>query len=167
MSFHINHKKWTEYLEPENCPICKSEPMPEGMEDIFEMSYTWLSSEPKECIKGACHVISKVHAIELFDLSDNELFNFMSEVCIYAEALKNVTKAIKINYEIHGNTIPHLHLHLYPRYLDDPYPNQAINYQNKSDSIYAPGEYDEFIDNLRQEIYAQIKDILYSLREKD
>jgi diadenosine tetraphosphate (Ap4A) HIT family hydrolase len=22
---------------------------------------------------------------------------------------------VKLNYEIHGNTIPHLHMHLYPR----------------------------------------------------
>jgi diadenosine tetraphosphate (Ap4A) HIT family hydrolase len=27
---------------------------------------------------------------------------------------------IKMNYEIHGNTLPHLHLHLFPRHPDDP-----------------------------------------------
>jgi diadenosine tetraphosphate (Ap4A) HIT family hydrolase len=29
--------------------------------------------------------------------------------------------AIKMNYGIHGNVIPHLHLHLWPRFVDDPY----------------------------------------------
>lgn len=158
MSFHINQKKWTEYLDSKNCPICKNEPMPEGMEDVYELENSWLNSEPKECIKGACHVIAKIHAIELYDLSDEQLLGFMKEVSIYAHALKNVTNAVKINYEIHGNTIPHLHLHLYPRYLDDPYPNQAINYQNKSDAIYAEGEYEKFVSNIKQEIAKLLKE---------
>lgn len=31
-----------------------------------------------------------------------------------------------MNYEIHGNTIPHLHMHLYPRYAGDPYEGRPI-----------------------------------------
>jgi diadenosine tetraphosphate (Ap4A) HIT family hydrolase len=26
-----------------------------------------------------------------------------------------------MNYEIHGNTLPHLYLHLFPRHSDDPF----------------------------------------------
>jgi diadenosine tetraphosphate (Ap4A) HIT family hydrolase len=32
-----------------------------------------------------------------------------------------------MNYEIHGNTLPHLHLHLYPRQPDDPYVGRPID----------------------------------------
>ncbi len=152
MSFHSNYEKWSLQLDSDNCPICKSEPMPEGMEDVYELQYTWLDSEPKECIKGACHVISKIHAIELYDLSDEELWGFMKEVSIYAKALKKVTKAVKINYEIHGNSCPHLHVHLYPRYLDDPYPGIPIDYNNKNEDIYSKGEYSKFIKELKDEI---------------
>jgi diadenosine tetraphosphate (Ap4A) HIT family hydrolase len=31
-----------------------------------------------------------------------------------------------MNYEIHGNTIPHLHMHLFPRSADDPYVGYVI-----------------------------------------
>ena len=32
-----------------------------------------------------------------------------------------------MNYEIHGNTIPHLHLHLYPRTAEGPFVGQPID----------------------------------------
>ena len=38
-----------------------------------------------------------------------------------ARALAELTGTAKMNYGIHGNVIPHLHLHLWPRYRDDPY----------------------------------------------
>ncbi|NHJ49564.1 MAG: HIT family protein [Asgard group archaeon] len=152
MSFHTNLEKWRSYLKTENCPICKNDPMPEGMEDVFELEYTWLNAEPKECIYGACHVIAKKHAIEIYDLSDKELLGFMKEVALYAKALKEVTNAIKINYEIHGNTIPHLHVHLYPRYIDDPHANRPIDTYNKNDQVYSEGEYENFIQKLKQTI---------------
>ena len=38
-----------------------------------------------------------------------------------ARALAEFTGAVKMNYGIHVNVIPHLHLHLWPRYTDDPY----------------------------------------------
>jgi diadenosine tetraphosphate (Ap4A) HIT family hydrolase len=32
-----------------------------------------------------------------------------------------------MNYEIHGNTIPHLHVHLFLRYKGDPFEGGPIN----------------------------------------
>jgi diadenosine tetraphosphate (Ap4A) HIT family hydrolase len=31
-----------------------------------------------------------------------------------------------MNYEVHGNTIPHLHMHLFPRQPDDVYVGYVI-----------------------------------------
>ena len=126
--------------------------MPEGMADIIELPYTWLDAEPIECLKGACHVTAKFHAIELYEFNDEQLLGIMKEVQLYAKALKNVTNAVKINYEIHGNTIPHFHIHLYPRYMEDPFPGQAIDYNKKNSNLYKDGEFDEFVKNMRKEL---------------
>lgn len=152
MSFHIKYERWKNWADPQNCPVCKQLPMPEGMVDIVELPASWLSAEPVECLKGACHLTAKRHVVELFELTDDETLDLMRDLKLCSRALKTVTNAVKINYEIHGNTLPHLHIHLYPRYMDDPFPNQAINpYQKRSD-LYGDGEFDQFVAQMRQEI---------------
>lgn len=46
-----------------------------------------------------------------------------------ARVLKTLFSPTKLNYEIHGNTIPHLHLHLFPRYAADPYVGGPIDFR--------------------------------------
>src|SRR5206468_7912442 len=68
----------------------------------------------------AC-VVSKAHVVEPYDLPADLAAAFWEETMIAAKALADLFDPVKMNYEIHGNTLPHLHLHLYPRYKDDPY----------------------------------------------
>jgi diadenosine tetraphosphate (Ap4A) HIT family hydrolase len=49
----------------------------------------------------------------------------MKDIQRVAKVLQVITGAVKLNYEIHGNTIPHLHLHLLPRYREDPFEEGA------------------------------------------
>lgn len=153
MSFHDNYEEWVALADVENCPVCNDHPMPQGMQDLAELPHSWLNAEPIECIKGACHVTAKYHGIELFDLEGDQLLGLMSDVARCASALKKVTGAIKINYEIHGNTLPHLHVHLYPRHMDDPFPNKPIDYHQKTPEIYADGEYEQFVKRMRDELH--------------
>ena len=44
-----------------------------------------------------------------------------------AAALNELLRPSKMNYEIHGNTIPHLHLHLFPRFAGDPFEGRPID----------------------------------------
>jgi diadenosine tetraphosphate (Ap4A) HIT family hydrolase len=125
--------------------------MPDGMVDIVELPHSWLSAEPVDCLKGACHLVAKRHVVELFELEADELFEFMTEVKRCAKALKKVTRAVKMNYEIHGNTVPHLHVHLYPRYIDDPFPGKAIDYSRKV-NLYQEGEFETFVNDMRREL---------------
>ena len=59
-------------------------------------------------------------------MSKEDMANFMEDVQRVARALHKVTGAVKINYEIHGNSMPHLHVHLFPRYIDDDFPSAPI-----------------------------------------
>lgn len=38
-----------------------------------------------------------------------------------AKILAELFRPVKMNNEIHGNTLPHLHVHLFPRMRDDPF----------------------------------------------
>ena len=87
-----------------------------------------MCAHPHVCLKGICYLITREHDVELFDLEDEVLLGFMKEAQVAARVLKEVTGSFKINYEMHGNTAPHLQLHLFPRYLDDPFPDSPILY---------------------------------------
>ncbi len=73
MSFHTDLERWKDWKKEENCPVCSDQDMPDDMVDVYEYENTWLNAEPKECLKGACHVTAKFHAVELFELTDDQL----------------------------------------------------------------------------------------------
>ena len=78
---------------------------------------------------------------------------FMGEVQRVGAALRKVTGAVKINYEMPANTGAHLHIHLFPRYLDDDHPSAPIDYRQNEPAPYE--DYDEylwFIERMREEL---------------
>ena len=139
---------WKLYL----IEISSELPAPEDDVDIKEFPTSWLCAHPRVCLKGTCYLLLKPHAVELFDLDEDTLLSYMKEAQISAKALKEVTNAVKINYELHGNTGPHLHMHLFPRYLDDPFPGQPIDYHRIEPPVYQEGEFDQFIKQFRSKI---------------
>lgn len=73
----------------------------------------------------------------------------MQEAQLAARVLRDVTGAVRINYEIHGNTAPHFHLHLFPRYLDDPFAGGPIDFRRTDPPVYGPGEFNDFVEKMR------------------
>jgi hypothetical protein len=45
-----------------------------------------------------------------------------------------------------------IHIHLFPRYLDDPFPDQPIDYRQRRVDIYKKGEFEQFVENMRKEL---------------
>ena len=62
------------------------------------------------------------HVVEPTELSDAEAAAYGREVLHVSRALLEVLRPVKLNYDVLGNTAPHLHTHLVPRYADDPRP---------------------------------------------
>jgi diadenosine tetraphosphate (Ap4A) HIT family hydrolase len=59
------------------------------------------------------------HVSEPTELTDEERTGFWSEVTLVAAAVENRYKPLKMNWLALGNGVPHLHVHLVPRYRDD------------------------------------------------
>lgn len=81
------------------------------------------------------------NVVELHDLTEAEGAAFMRDVRRLSAAVHEVTGAVKLNDEVHGNTIPHLHMHFYPRYPGDPFEGEPINAKAVRQPVYAPGEF--------------------------
>lgn len=97
----------------------------------------------------------KRHAVELHDLGDAEAASLMSDMRRVSRALQTVTGAVKINVDIHGNTLPHLHVHFFPRYIGDPYEDGPIDFCRTEDNeefTYRPGELRRFVECLRSAV---------------
>lgn len=71
-------------------------------------------------------VVFKRHATELFHLAPTERILLMEEVSRIAKALSQVYEAKKINYELLGNQLPHIHWHVIPRLASDPAPLEPV-----------------------------------------
>src|SRR6476620_4675545 len=105
------------------CPICaKGHPL----DVIAELDTTWVSAPPVAVLPGYACVVARRHVEEPFQLPDDEMVAFWRESMAVARTLSSLLEAGKMNYEIHGNSIPHLHLHLYPRFPGDPFERRPI-----------------------------------------
>lgn len=91
------------------------------------LSASWVTAPRKAALPGYVAVVSKRHVVEPFELPPSARPAFWDDVMLAAKALAELLSPVKMNYELHGNTVPHLHVHLYPRYRDDPYVGGPID----------------------------------------
>jgi diadenosine tetraphosphate (Ap4A) HIT family hydrolase len=62
------------------------------------------------------------HVAEPTELAADEAAAYWLEVVRVARALEAHLEPVKTNYNLLGNSLPHLHTHIVPRYADDPRP---------------------------------------------
>ena len=95
-----------------DCPICaRGEPL--GI--VAELEATWVTTDPEPPVPGYVCVVAKRHVVEPYELPPEEMDDFWREAMLVARTVADLVRPAKMNYEIHGNTIPHLHMHLFPR----------------------------------------------------
>jgi diadenosine tetraphosphate (Ap4A) HIT family hydrolase len=56
------------------------------------------------------------------ELSGDEAAAYWLEVLRVGRAIESCFEPVKLNYDLLGNSLPHLHIHIVPRYADDPRP---------------------------------------------
>ena len=103
------------------CPACSGQWSSNGRQIAeFATSVAYLGED--QFFPGWCVLVLKRHATELWQLAQDERGALMDEVTRVAQALAAVFDAVKMNYELLGNQVPHIHWHLIPRRADDPAP---------------------------------------------
>ena len=110
---------------------------------------TWYTATSPAPMLGYICVVSKRHVVEPFALRGAERTAFWEETLWAAETVDRLFRPMKINYEIHGNTIPHLHVHIFPRYEGDPFVGVPID-PRKSSVEWPEGALDRLREALAQ-----------------
>src|SRR3954469_8058276 len=120
---------WSERVSGKSCEMCEHD-----QQDEAEYGIRIYSSELGNAVlqrakiqRGYTLVIWRGrHVVEPFELSDDETTTYWLDVLKVAKAISAYFKPIKMNYETLGNTVPHLHTHLIPRYREDPAPGRPF-----------------------------------------
>ena len=146
MSKWGNADNWAKLCSGEACVICRRG----GPLDVAAtLERSWLTAQEDAPLRGYCCLVFRRHAVELHDLSADEAGAFMRDIQQVSRAVQAVTGAIKMNYEIHGNSLPHLHMHFYPRSVGDAFEDGPIDWKLVRGPVYAPGEFAAYVAALQ------------------
>ena len=107
------------------CKACQGT-WPRADHFIADLGVSQAYLHDDQFFKGWTVVVFRRHATELFQLAPTERMQLMEEVSLVAKTLAQVFEARKINYELLGNQLPHIHWHLIPRLATDPAPLEPV-----------------------------------------
>ena len=110
------------------CEICRriQRLTPDNPYLVAELETGYAALADNQHIPGYTIFISKTCVPELHDLAPNVRSRFLDEMSQVAEAVFRAFAPRKLNYELLGNSVSHLHWHLFPRYADDPNPQWPV-----------------------------------------
>lgn len=109
-------------------PSCKAcqQTWPRADHFIADLGLSKAYLHDDQFFAGWTIVVFQRHAAELFHLAPTERIQLMEEVNRVAKALAQAYGAKKINYELLGNQLPHIHWHIIPRLANDPAPLEPV-----------------------------------------
>ena len=111
------------------CPLCAENAAAERDHDpwaIARLATGYVRLNPTQVYRGAAFFAARPCVSELHGLPRPQRTEHLAEMAEVAEALFRAFSPRKLNYEALGNSVPHLHWWLTPRYEHDPRPHAPI-----------------------------------------
>lgn len=145
---------WHDRISGASCEMCRSQRSDEDQYGIriYATEHTDAVLQRASIQRGYALVIWRGrHVVEPFELTDAEASEYWRDVLTVARALSTFYQPLKMNYETLGNTVPHLHTHLLPRYVEDPAPGRPFPLlpQSGAEAVIDPAELAEDAAALR------------------
>lgn len=99
------------------CMYCsQDERLTNLMIEIGPLSVSTLYLFKEQTYRGRVLVALNTHEREMFHLSDEVRNQLMADVARAAKAVDKAFSPGKINYGAYGDTMPHVHFHIVPKY---------------------------------------------------
>jgi len=135
-------EKWDALIRGDNCNDCvhlASGENPHGYK-VADLQVSRLDLFKSQFVPGCCILYFYRHVVEPYQLSAEECTLYFEDLTQAAQAIAEVFKPVKMNYQILGNGGPHLHCFLQPRFYGDSEPGWPID-PYKEQVILRPEEY--------------------------
>lgn len=132
-----------------DCPMCRRWDDDSDLR-VAELEHSFVVLNRDQYFPGYTLLFTKQHVTELFHLEQTVRSGLMEEVSRVAEALSSLFRPDKINYELLGNMVPHIHWHLVPRHATGPLWPRPIWSEAHAELLLSPAEYRERIRLIRQ-----------------
>lgn len=121
---------------------------------IAELDQCYVLLNRDQFFPGYTFVFTRDHVTELFHLDRPTRLSVLEEVNLVAASLYNLLKPVKMNYELLGNMVPHMHWHLVPRFTSDPLWPRPIWSEPHEPVSLTPEGYAERVALIKQQILA-------------
>ncbi|MGO8946561.1 MAG: HIT family protein [Ktedonobacterales bacterium] len=139
-------EQWDALVRGENCPLCVEVEMDAPANDegymVSDLAISRLRLSKHQSLPGYCVLICHRHVREPYELSHSDQLLFFADMMRVGRVLQEVFDAVKMNFELLGNSVPHLHCHIKPRYYGDPAPGTPI-WPDQWTLFLTPGEYEQ------------------------
>lgn len=132
-----------------NCIYCnRDERIDNLMIEIGQMRVSTLFLFKEQTHKGRCVVALNEHQQEFFHLSQEKQDAYMRDVAQAAKAIESAFAPGKINYGAFGDTMPHVHFHVVPKYENGAAWGKMFE-MNPGETYLTDDEYQEVINKLK------------------
>ena len=127
---------------------------------VAELNSCYVILGDAQYYRGYCILFAKIHATELYLMPADAARALFDEMRLTAEAIAAVVKPWKMNYECLGNSEPHVHWHLFPRYETDELRRGPIWMRPESERKVSLDESDRraLVASIQREIAARFPD---------
>ena len=132
-----------------DCPMCRRWDDDCDLR-VVELEHSFVVLNRDQYFPGYTLLFTRQHVTELFHLDRDVRSGLMEEVSRAAGALFTLFRPDKINYELLGNMVPHIHWHLVPRHASEPLWPRPIWSEPHSELLLSPEEYQDRIRLIRQ-----------------
>ncbi len=153
----VSREKWRDLVDGRDCPICRdlSSDDAYGAGDfvVERLEAGVLTLSPNQSVPGYCVLWCGRHAAEPYALEPEFQLKYFEGLMAAARAIASVYRPDKLNYQVLGNLVPHLHCHLIPRYYGDRAPAEPIH-PDGAPLFLEPEAYREKIQALRAALAA-------------
>lgn len=87
--------------------------------EVGSLKYSTLFILKNQNHKGRVVLALNTHRQEVYEMTEEERNGFFADVAKVSQAVAELYHPNKINYGIFGDGVPHVHMHIVPKYKDE------------------------------------------------